>query len=465
MNHKYKRLAGDMGLFALGSLGSKLVLFLLLPIYTHVLADSEYGIADLVFTMGDLILPFVSLAFYNGLLRYGLMEGKHRNALLCTVIVFLVGSTAAVLLTPLLGLYPAISDWKWYLCAHIIVHFARNSALVYLKVKDKNKAYAILSIVQALLLVGFNVLLLIVFKLGIVGYLLSTILSNAILAILALIIGGMVPDVKEAKFEKPLFKEMVTYSIPFIFNDVSWGVIHSADKIMIESMINGSMLGLYTAASKIPALVNAFTAIFSQAWGLASIKEYDSTNDTKFYTNVFNYFCAAIFGVTILLITVIKPFMTIYVGSDFTESWKYVPLLLTGAAFAAVSTFAGNMFGAFKQSRPIMTSTLIAGAANVAINYLLIPVLGVFGAVIGTVSAYFIVAVIRLFTLMHKTKIRFNLLKAGLLTLITLCQATLVSLGVQIYLVSAITIALFLLIVWKDLIAAFRILKAKLGHR
>ena len=454
-----------MGLFAMGSLGSKLVLFLLLPIYTHVLSDGEYGIADLVFTMGDLILPFVSLAFYNGLLRYGLMEGKHRNALLCTVIVFLVGSGATVLLTPLLGLYPAISNWKWYLCAHVVVHFARNSALVYLKVKDKNKAYAILSIVQALLLVGFNVLFLIVFKLGIIGYLLSTILSNAILAILALIIGGMLPDIKGAKLEKPLFKEMVTYSIPFIFNDVSWGVIHSADKIMIESMINGSMLGLYTAASKIPALVNAFTAIFSQAWGLASIKEYDSTNDTKFYTNVFNYFCAAVFGVTILLITVIKPFMKIYVGSGFTESWKYVPLLLASAAFAAVSTFAGNMFGAFKQSRPIMTSTLIAGAANVVINYLLIPVLGVFGAVIGTVSAYFIVAVIRLFTLMHKTKIRFNLLKAGLLTLITLCQATLVSLGVQIYLVSAIAIVLFLLIVWKDLIAAFRILKAKLGHR
>lgn len=465
MNRKYKRLFGDMGLFALGSLGSKLVLFLLLPIYTHVLTDSEYGIADLVFTLGDLILPFVSLAFYNGLLRYGLMEGKHRNALLCTAIVFSVGSVAAVLLTPLLGLYPAVSYWKWYLCAHIVVHFARNSALVYLKVKDKNKAYAVLSIVQALLLVGLNVLFLIVFKLGIKGYLLSTILSNAVLAILALIIGGVVPDIKGASFEKPLFKEMVTYSIPFIFNDVSWGVIHSADKIMIELMISKSMLGLYTAASKIPALVNAFTAIFSQAWGLASIKEYDSTNDTKFYKNVFNYFCEAVFGVTILLITVIKPFMKIYVGSDFTESWKYVPLLLTSAAFAAISTFAGNMFGAYKQSRPIMVSTLIAGAVNVLINYLLIPVIGVFGAVTGTVASYFIVAVIRLFVLMSKTKIRFDLLKAGLLTAITLCQATLVCLGVHIYLVSAIAIVLFLLIVWKDLIFIFHTMKARFIHK
>ncbi len=465
MNQKYKRLAGDMGLFALGSLGSKLVLFLLLPIYTHVLTDSEYGIADLVFTMGDLILPFISLAFYNGLLRYGLIKGKNQNALLCTAVVFLGGSAAAVLLTPLIGLYPAVREWKWYLCAHIIVHFARNSALVYLKVKDKNKAYAVLSIMQAILLVGFNVLFLIVFKLGIKGYLLSTILSNAVLAILSIIIGRVIPDIRGASLEKPLFKEMTSYSVPFIFNDVSWGVIHCADKIMIESMINGSMLGLYTAASKIPALVNAFTAIFSQAWGLASIKEYDSTNDTKFYTDVFKYFSALVFGGTIILITITKPFMHIYVGREFVESWKYVPLLLTSAAFAAISTFAGNMFGAYKQSKPIMISTVIACIANVVINYLLIPVIGVFGAVIGTVSAYFVVAAVRLITLMQKTKIRFNLLKTGAFALITLVHATLVSMEIHIYIVSAVALLLFFAIAWKDILEAIRMIGNKVFRR
>lgn len=462
MNQKYKRLVGDLGIFALGSLGSKIVLFLLLPIYTHVLTDSEYGIADLVFTMGDLLLPFISLAIYNGLLRYGLMKGRHQNSLLITFIVFIVGSIAAVVLTPIIGLYPAISDWKWYLCAHVVVHFARNSNLVYLKVKDKNKAYAILSIAQALMLVGFNILFLIVFKMGIQGYLLSTILSNALLALFSFIIGGMVSDLKEAKFDKPLFGEMVTYSVPFIFNDVSWWVIHSSDKIMIELMINKSMLGLYTAASKIPSLINAFTAIFSQAWGLASIKEYDSSNDTKFYTNVFNYFSAAVFGVTIVIISIIKPFMRVYVGSGFTESWKYVPLLLTSAAFAAISTFAGNMFGAIKKSKPIMTSTLVAGAANICINYLLIPVLGVNGAVVGTVSAYFIVAVFRLISLMRITKIHFNLTKVCIMTAITLAQAGLVSVGFHIYIVSLITIIVFLFIAWKDLAVVGNLIKKKL---
>lgn len=464
MNQKYKRLVGDLGIFALGSLGSKIVLFLLLPIYTHVLTDSEYGIADLVFTMGDLLLPFISLAMYNGLLRYGLMKGRRQNSLLITFIVFIIGSIAAVVLTPIIGLYPAISDWKWYLCAHVIVHFARNSNLVYLKVKDKNKAYALLSIAQALMLVGFNILFLIVFKMGIQGYLLSTILSNAILALFSFIIGGMASDLKEAKLDKPLLGEMITYSVPFIFNDVSWWVIHSSDKIMIELMINSSMLGLYTAASKIPSLVNAFTGIFSQAWGLASIKEYDSTNDSTFYSNVFNYFSAAVFGVTIVLISIIQPFMKIYVGSAFIESWHYVPLLLISAAFGAISTFAGSMFGAIKKSKPIMTSTLIAGLVNLIINYLLIPILGVNGAVIGTVTAYFCVALIRLIDLMRITRIKFNLTKVAALSCISLFQATLVGSGIHVYLVSIAAVIIFLLIARNDIIRVIKIMKKKFVH-
>ena len=200
MNQKYKKLLGDMGIFALGAFGSKLVLFLLLPIYTHVLTDSEYGIADLVFTIGDLLMPFVSLAIFNGLLRYGLIQGKKNNSLLCTFIVFLFGSFATVILTPVVGIYRPISDWKWYVCAYVIAHFARSNSLVYLKVKNKNKLYSILCIAQALALVGCNVLLLIVFKLGIQGYLLSTIVSNALLSIMAFALGGTWQDLKGATF-------------------------------------------------------------------------------------------------------------------------------------------------------------------------------------------------------------------------------------------------------------------------
>ena len=452
MNQKVKKLIGDMGIFALGALGSKIVLFLLLPIYTNVLSDSEYGIADLVFTVGDLVLPFISLAIYNGLLRYGLIQGKRQDSILNTTILFVIGSILTVAFTPLVGLYEPINEWKWYMCAYVIVHFSRSNALVYLKVEDKNKVYSALSILQALLLVGFNVLFLIVLKIGIKGYLLSTILSNAVLSVLAFSIGGLHKDLQQATFNRPLFKEMVIYSIPFIFNDVSWWVIHSSDKIMIEWMIGGAALGIYTAASKIPSLINVLTSIFSQAWGLASIKEYDSTNDAKFYSTVFRYYSVAMFGATILIVSITKPFMDIYVGEAFKDSWHYVPLLLVSASFNAISTFAGGLFGAIKQSKSIMTTTIIAGIANILINFFLIPVIGIYGAVVGTVSAYSVVAFFRLIILNKKVlDIDFQFKRLIVEVLIMLVHASLISAGFHITIVSIIAICCFVLITKQDL--------------
>ena len=154
------------------------------------------------------------------------------------------------------------------------------------------------SIIQAfLLLVVSNIIFLVYFKFGVIGYLLSTIISLSVTALLAFVYSGAINDILVSKYNHNLMKDIIVFSIPFIFNDISWWLVHSSDKVMIEWMINKSVLGLYTAATKIPSFINSVTAIFSQAWGIASIKEFDDSNDTEFYSKVFKYFFIIIYGV------------------------------------------------------------------------------------------------------------------------------------------------------------------------
>ena len=49
MNIKYKNLAKDTLIFAVGGIGTKMILFFLVPLYTNYLSTDEYGIADLIF--------------------------------------------------------------------------------------------------------------------------------------------------------------------------------------------------------------------------------------------------------------------------------------------------------------------------------------------------------------------------------------------------------------------------------
>lgn len=461
--NKYKRLIRDMGIFALGALGSKLITFLLLPLYTHILTNEEYGIADLIFTFGQLLLPVVSCAVFNGLLRYGLMRDvKCEDALYCATKVYIIGSIVAIVLTPIMQWIPAVGEWRWYLCAYVISSFAVSNNLVYLKVKDKNKLYAILSILQTGALVICNVVFLVIFNLGIGGYLLAYIVSNVLTAICAFIWGEMKTDLHIAHYNPTLMKAMILFSIPYILNDISWWAIHSSNKLLIEFLLDSAALGVYTTASKIPSLINVVSSIFTQAWGLSSIKEYDSSNDARFYSTVFNYFVMVISAVCICVISIIKVFMKLYVGEAFFIAWKYVPLLLLGAAFSAISSFAGSLLGAMKRPKNLMWTTFAAGIANVICSAALIPQCGLWGAAVGTLLSYAIVALLRLLSVKKHMDINYNCRRSIALVLLLVVHAILVSSDFYIGIVSMLTVVIYLCIIYKDIKSMYYSLRKKI---
>lgn len=460
MNNKYKRLICDMGIFAIGALGSKLITFLLLPLYTHVLSDAEYGIADLVFTIGQLVLPLISLAIFNGLLRFGLMkDNKPEDVLRCATDVFFLGSVVTVIITPFLSFFPSIGEWSVYLCGYVISSFAVSNGMVYLKVKDKNKLYSALSILQTLTLVIFNIIFLVFMKLGIQGYLLSYILSNIATALGTFILGNMYHDLKLSNRNTFLMKAMVTFSIPYILNDLSWWVIHSVNKVFVEIMLGSAVLGIFTAASKIPSLINAVASIFTQAWGISSIKEYDTSNDTIFYSKVFDYFIVFVFGACIAANTIMKPFMQLYVSEDFFSSWHYVPLLLLGAAFSAIAAFMGSLLGAVKKTKNLMITTLIGSFINVVASLVLIRFVGLWGAVIGTLLSYIVVAVGRMYEVRKYIVFSYGAKKFMALSVITLCHAILVGMDFHILLVSVVVFGLYISIIYRNISQVIKAMK------
>ena len=70
-SEKYTRLIKDTFVFALGNLGSKLILFFLVPLYTNYLTTEEYGTADLVFTISQFLVPIFSVVIFDAVIRFG----------------------------------------------------------------------------------------------------------------------------------------------------------------------------------------------------------------------------------------------------------------------------------------------------------------------------------------------------------------------------------------------------------
>jgi len=445
MRSKYIALIKDTLLFAIGSIGSKLILFVMMPIYTNYLSEAEYGISDLVFSASQLLIPFLSLVIFDAVVRFGVSkEEQKEDVLLIGLLVFVAGSVLTVAITPLFGLYEALAQWKWYMCVYIILNMLCNIEGCYIKAADRNKLYAAVNIVQTFVMAALNVILIVWLRTGIKGYLLSTIFASAAAAVIFYIFGRMTADLKKARFRPELLKKMVIFSAPLVLNNVSWWAIHSSAKVMVELMLGAAALGIYTVASKIPSLINVIISIFSQAWNISSAKEVEGDGDTEFYGKVFVVYQTLTFGAVIVLSGIIKPFMGIYVGEAFASAWKYIPLLLVAAGFSAISAYFVSLYAAMKKSMNNMVTTLVAAVLNVALNFCFILEWSIWGAVVATLVAYIFLASIRMIDVGRYIKINISGRRYIFNSVLILAQAVLVSAEYHIYLCSAVVLLLYI---------------------
>ena len=466
MASKYKTLLKDTFIFGLGSLGSKLILFLMVPLYTNYMSKAEYGTADLVFTTSQLLAPFLSVVIFDAVIRFGLSKNERReDVLLVGFIVTVFSALVGLLAVPIAGLYRTIADWKWYLYVYVVLHIANSIEYCYLKAKGQNKAFAAISVLQTGLAAGLNVYFLVFRSMGIRGYLLASIISNFVVDALIVVVADIAKDLKRSRFDGDLFRRMVTYSAPLILNNVSWWVIHSSDKYMVEVMISTAALGLYTAAAKIPGLINVMVSIFQRAWGISAVREIETTNDGKYYSDVLKFLFLFISAACIFFVAVMKIFMHHYVGKEFVEAWHFVPLLLVSAVFAGIAGYFGSMYSALKKSVNNMLSTLLAAVVNIGVNWIFIPFTGIWGAVIGTVVSYIVVAFARLADVKRFVHIPIDWKTFIPTCLIIITQAVFVSLDWHIYTVSIVALALFAAINFKDLLVLFNRIKAALRKR
>lgn len=178
----------------------------------------------------------------------------------------------------------------------MLMYTACQIEFAYLKVENKNRKYALYSIAQTALLCTFSILFIAKFHLGVRGYLESDIISGLLIAGVIFFSEKLWNSLRRASFDRHLLIQMLSFSAPLVLDKISWWIIHSSDKIMIEFMLGATALGLYTVASKIPSLINVVITIFQNAWGISSIREMESSNDSEYYSTVFRMYSFATFA-------------------------------------------------------------------------------------------------------------------------------------------------------------------------
>ena len=180
-----------------------------------------------------------------------------------------------------------------------------------------------------------------------------------------------------------------------IVEGISFWIVNTSDRTVISLVLGTATNGVYAVANKLSNLINSLTTIFWMSWSEQASIAVEDKNYPSFVSEVFGSFLKIIVSVIALTISFVPLLFKIAVGPEFTEAKIYVPILLIGLTFSALSSFYGPVYLAFKKTKEIAFSTFLASVINLVIDLALIWFIGIWAAVISTLVAYLFVFLYR----------------------------------------------------------------------
>lgn len=395
--NKYKKLIGNTMIFAIGQTSAKILSFLLIRIYTAVLTPDQYSTAELLYNTLNILYPIVSFSMADAILRFGIDKSYDiRKVYSSANILLFAGMTVFALTLPVWNMLPLYKNYALLLFVYCLFSSFRQLAAQCTRAAGKVKLFAVDGIIAVFTQFICNLIFMVQLDMGINGYILSFICSDAF-SIIFLFTAGRLYKLNKFRYaDRSIIKEMLRYSLPLIPTYLLWWITSSSDRLFVIKMEGSEVNGVYAAAYKLPTLLMFLTTMFYQAWQISSVEEKDSSDLGEFYSNVFNIYSSLIFAAAAFLILFAKPITSILLsGETYSDAEKYTVILIISMVFQCFCQFLSSIYSVKKKSGKSCITAFAAAITNIILNLLFIPLLGVYGAAIATAASYFICFVLR----------------------------------------------------------------------
>jgi O-antigen/teichoic acid export membrane protein len=398
--NRIDKLLYHTSIFILGNLGSKLIAFFMVPLYTTVLSTDQYGTVDLLNATVMLVLPVITLAVGQGIARFVVGENKQaeKSTVLTAVFVInILAICASVIFWPFLTHLAFLKGMLPFFYLMLILGIFNETIANFIRAIGLVKTYALSGILQTMLLVTFNLLFLLTFKWALIGYLMASILATT-LTLLYLIYQGRLWRYIDFKLPWRLkARELIQYSAPIIPNTIMWWLMNDTTRYCLLIFVGLKANGIFGVANKIPMLLAMFVGIFSQAWQLSAFEESKAQDKGEYYSQIFEKMQMMLFIVGSGVLVVTLPLAQFLFRGTFITAWQSVPALLIAVIYQSLAVFLGTHYAVAKVTKRIFATTIYTGALALLLNIILIPLFGLPAAGIATALSFVTLFALRIY--------------------------------------------------------------------
>lgn len=401
MFHKIKQTVKHTSIFALGKISTKLVGFILLPIYTKEISVSDFGILGLLEVIDLLGSNVLSIGMPQALLRwYSLaQENFKKKKIVFTTFFFMsiVFLSAIILVSPFKDLLANILFEKpqygyFFIYVFVSVAFANLARIpqAILRMEEKSLFYTFSILSQFTVSLFLNIYFVAFRKLGVEGILLANMISNGLLflTLLPYLIRRMT-----FQFDRQILKDMLTFSYPFIFIALSTTILSLGDRYILKELSNLYQVGLYSLGYKISNVLKILV-VDSFVLGLPIIGwklVRDNEKPKEYLSKMFTYLTFVLAWLGLIISIHAKGLIQVFaLNKEYWAAYQVIPFLILGVVLLGWQQHLFFILQIPKKTKQISVIIAIAALSNIIANLLLIPHYLMMGAAYSTIISFFL---------------------------------------------------------------------------
>ena len=433
-----KRLASDTAIYGLPSIVGRALNFLLVPLYTRIFSEAEYGTVSLLYSIIPVVMVLLVFRLETAYFRFGTREMEQQRAFHAVWRVLLVSTPLALGIIALFA--PALAEWllgaaelRYLIYLSVgILFFDVLSELPFarLRLLGRARTFAGIRMVNILLNIGINVFFLIGCRqvpalaelagplydpaFGI-GYIFVANLVAAAVTLLLLLwtlrttpggVGAVLDAPKESVAEMPVggfnlpdLRPMLRYAAPLVVAGLAGIVNEVVDRLLLNFLLPldaeaaKAEVGIYSAVYKLSIFLTLITQAYRYAAEPIFFKQSQRADATRTYADMAEYFCL-VGTFAFLVISLFLPLFGLFIGEKFRVGLPIVPVLLLANLFLGLYYNVSVWFKVTDRTKYGALIAVAGAAVTIGLNVLLIPSISYLGSAWATFACYAVMLVL-----------------------------------------------------------------------
>lgn len=389
--------------YGIGGVISKIIPLVMLPVVTRLMPNTEYfGINDISVVIVSFGSAIAIMGMYDAMYRmfFEKSDQEYKKEICSSALGFTVMTSIIVFLTLIIfksffaSLFFGAAKYKNLLAlsAMSVLIGGTNSIIsAPTRMQNQRKVFLITNTLSPILSYGVSIPLLLK------GYYIFALpLASVISAFSIEIIFGLYNrkwfSIKRIKKEH--IKNMLIIGLPLLPNVLIYWIFNSSDRLMISHLLGNTEVGIYAIGSKIGQISQLIYTAFAGGWQYFAFATMKDNDQVKMTSNIFEYLGIISFSVGVLMAAMSSLIFRILFVGEYQKGEIIAPYLFIAPLLLMLFQVGGNQFLVIKKTWISMIVLSLGAIVNVIINLVLIPVLGIEGAAIGTLMGYCISVVL-----------------------------------------------------------------------